>query len=139
MNNSRSCRLARALSIACLFILIIPQTNFAQTEKGIELYNLWKFQEAQNVLREAFDADQKDIKAGYFLGLSLLFAEKHAEALDVLLKVEAGLGKTPAAARPAVPMPCQVQVGLARARLGLEQYEEAWKNLEAARKMDPDF
>jgi tetratricopeptide (TPR) repeat protein len=139
MNNRTSCRMVLMLSITCLMILAIPQANFAQTEKGVELYNSWQFEKAENVLREAFDADANDVRAGYFLGLSQLFQEKHKDALEVLTKVRAGLEKTGPGARPAVPAEIQVRIALARARLGLEQYKAAWEDLEAARKIDPNF
>jgi len=61
----------------------------------------------------------------YNLGLSNLSQEKYKEALNAFLQVKAG-SKTN-------PREFQIQLALARARIGLKQYDEAWKNLETAR------
>ncbi len=63
----------------------------------------------------------------YNLGLSNLSQEKFKDALDAFLQSKnSRTGK-------ANPSDGQIQIALARARLGLKQYDEAWKNLEAAR------
>ncbi len=112
---------------------VIPQQIAAQTEKGIELYNSGEYQEAEGVFREALKADSKDTAAHYYLGLSLLEQKKNSEALDIFLKVKQSQDSADQWARPPVPNEYQIQLALGRARLVLEQYDEAWKNIESAR------
>ncbi len=125
----------RILVLSVVFSLgaaVLPQI-FAQTNKGIELYNSWQFVEAEKALREALKANPSDFPARYYLGLSILLQEKYGEALDIFLKIKQGLDRAEQRARPAVPDDYQIEVALARARLGVKQYPEAWKNLESAR------
>jgi len=117
----------------------MPQGGFAQTEKGIELYNSWQYQEAEKVLRDALKANPQDAQAGFYLGLSVLLGEKYSEALDIFQKLEADRHKAERQAPPTVPEESQIQIGLARAHLGLKQYPEAWKSLESAKKADADY
>lgn len=126
------------VSVVFSLMLAIPQSIFAQTEKGIELYNSWQYQEAERVLRDALKANPGDVTANYFLGLSILLQDKHSEALEIFLKVKDAQDKAEGKTRPAVPDEYQIQLALARARLELKQYPEAWKNLEAAGKEHPD-
>mgnify|MGYP001767786080 FL=1 len=120
------------LSAVIALAAIIPQHSFGQAGNGIELYNDWKFAEAERALRETVKADPGQRTARYYLGLSALMQEKFGDALDSFLKVKGIQDKTDPQARAAVPSEYQIQLALARARLGLKQYEEAWKHLEAA-------
>lgn len=125
--------LAAALALAAAALMPVPVCG--QTEKGVELYNSWEYLEAEKVLREAVQKNPQDVKANYYLGLSLLLQQKHGEALDLLLKAKEARvkgGRGPAD----TPGECQIEIALARAHLGLQQYREAWKNLEAAGKLD---
>lgn len=108
----------------------------AQSAKGVELYNSWQFQAAEKVFREELKADPSNTPASYYLGLAVLHQEKYQDALDVFMKVQqqrAGQRN-----RPAVPSEYQIQLALAQARIGLKQFSEAWKNLEAARNEDAE-
>jgi len=102
----------------------------------MELYNQWQFAEAEKVLREALKADPSETPANYYLGLSVLMQEKYNEAIDIFVKVKHSQDKADQWTRPAVPSEYQIQLAMARARLGLRQYDEAWKNLESARIED---
>jgi tetratricopeptide (TPR) repeat protein len=124
--------LAAVISLA----VIIPQQVLAQTNKGIELYNQWQFADAEKALREALKADPSETLANYYLGLSVLMQEKYNEAVDIFLKVKRSQDKADQWSRPAVPSEYQIQLATARARLGLGQFDEAWKNLESARIED---
>jgi tetratricopeptide (TPR) repeat protein len=124
------------LLVVVSLIAVIPQQIFAQTKKGIELYNLGKYQEAESVLREALKTDSKDTAANYYLGLSVLEQKKYSDALDIFLEVKKSLDRGDQQARPAVPSEYQIQLAMGRARLGLKQYDEAWKNIESARTED---
>jgi tetratricopeptide (TPR) repeat protein len=124
------------LSIVLCVSAVVPQQIFAQSQKGMELFNSWKLTEAEKAFRSAVQANPKDTPSQFYLGLSLLLQDKHEEALDVLLKVKSSQDKADQRSRPAVPSELQIQLALARTRLELRQYPEAWKNLESARKED---
>jgi tetratricopeptide (TPR) repeat protein len=63
----------------------------------------------------------------YKSGLASLAKGKYKEALDTFLQLKNNrYGK-------ATPSEYQVQIGLARAHLGLKKYSEAWNDLELAR------
>lgn len=117
------------LSFVFLWMAVMPGPVFAQTEKGIELYHSWQYQEAEKVLRDALQANPQDDQASYYLGLSILLEQKYSEALDIFLKLE-----DERRSQTTVPDRFQIQIALARAHLGLKEYPEAWKNLEAAKK-----
>ena len=136
MNKRRAWRQILAVLIVCLLVSVIPQGIFAQSKNGIELFNSWKFQEAERAFREALKADPKDTPTNFYLGLSLLLQEKNSDALDVFLKVKSSQDNSDQRTRPAIPSEFQIQLALARARLGLKQFAEAWKNLESARIED---
>jgi tetratricopeptide (TPR) repeat protein len=136
MNKRRiRCRIP-VLFVAFLLAFLIPQQIFAQSSKGIELYNQWQFAEAEKVLREALNADPSEAQANYFLGLSVLMQEKYNEAIDIFVKVKRSQDRADQWTRPAVPSEYQIQLAMARARLGSKQYGEAWQNLESARIED---
>ena len=136
MNRRKTCFNILVLSVVFSLAAAIPQQIFAQVEKGIELYNTGEYRDAERVLREALKADPRNISANYYLGLSILLQEKHRDALDILLKVKDDQSKAEQGSRSPIPNEYQIQIALARTRLGLQQYVEAWKNLEAARIED---
>jgi len=136
MDKRRACTQIMTVLFVCSLIAAIPQGIFAQSKKGLELFNSWKFQEAEKAFREALQSDPKDTPTSFYLGLSLLLQGKNGEALDVFLKVKSSQDKADQSTRPAIPSELQIQLALARARLGLKQYAEAWKNLESARIED---
>ena len=79
-----------------------------------------------------------DIVANYYLGLSILLQEKYGEALEIFQKVEDDRQNSKLPNKPTVPDGYQIQIALAQANLGLKQDAEAWKNLEAAEKENPN-
>jgi tetratricopeptide (TPR) repeat protein len=117
---------------------VLSQPVLAQTSKGIEIYNAWDFKGAEPILRDSVKANAADLEAAYYLGLAVLLQDKHAEALDILLKVKEAMDKTAGQGKSSVPDEYQIQLALARTRLELKQNEEAWKNLEAASKNHAD-
>ena len=136
MNKRRICCRILVLSVVFSLAVLIPQQIFAQSSKGIELYDQWKFAEAEKALRDALKADPSETPANYYLGLSVLMQGKYSEAIDIFVKVKRSQDKADQRTRPAVPSEYQIQLAMARARLGLRQYDEAWKNLESARIKD---
>ena len=111
----------------------VPAQISAQSKKGVELYQAGQFKEAEAAFREALKINPKDTPNNYYLGLSVLLQDKHSEALDILLKVKQSQDRADKRTRPTVPDEYQINLALARTRLELQQYEDAWKNLESAR------
>jgi tetratricopeptide (TPR) repeat protein len=135
MNKLRRNCLIGVFSMAVLTVAITAPSVFAQTKKGIDLFNSWNFQGSEKVLREAVKANPQDIQAAYYLGLSTLMLDKHSEALAILLKVQESQAKA-GQGRSSVPDEYQIRIALARTYLELKQNEDAWKNLEAANKLN---
>jgi tetratricopeptide (TPR) repeat protein len=136
MNKRRTYCSILVLSVVFSSAALLPQQTFGQTKKGIELYDAGKYREAERVLQEALKTDPSDISASFYLGLSMLVQENYRGALDTFLKVQEAQGKAGQGSRPFLLNKYQIQIALARARLGLRQYAEAWKNLESARSED---
>jgi tetratricopeptide (TPR) repeat protein len=139
MNKLRAFSGILMLSGVLLLMAAMPPQIFAQTEKGIELYNSWQYQEAEKVLRDALKANPTDVAANFYLGMSILLQEKYSEALDIFQKVKADRAKAEPGKASAMPDEYQIQIALSRAHLGLKQNAEAWKILEAAEKAHPGF
>ena len=123
------------LSIVVTLMAVMPFQILAQTNKGIDLYNSWKFPEAEKVLREALTAAPGDIQAAYYLGLSLLLQDKHEEALGIFLKAKNERDADKQRDKSAVPNDYQMQLALARTYLELKILPEAWASLEGAAKI----
>jgi len=121
-----------AFSLLLVFASAPAQIS-AQSKKGVELYQSGQFKEAEAAFREALKSNPKDTPSNYYLGLALLFQDKHDEALDVLLKVKQSQDRADRKSRPVVPNEYQINLALARTHLELQQSEAAWKNLESAR------
>ncbi len=138
MNRDRILYVVPVLAVFFSLMVVAPRPVLAQTEKGIELYNTWKFPEAEKALRDALKANPRDAAASYYLGLSLLLQDKHSEALDVFLKVKDAQEKAERKTRPPVPDEYQIQIALARTFLELKQFPDALKVLESAQKEHSD-
>ncbi len=126
------------LSVVVSISMLTPKQVSAQTSKGIELYQAWEFGEAEKVFRQALRSNPKDLEASYYLGLSVLLQDKHEEALEILQKVKEARDQADPKSRSSVPDEYQIQIALARAHLELKHNAEAWKNLEAAKKVHAD-
>lgn len=135
MKKRREFYIVLAVSVAFSLMMVMPPRIFAQTEKGIQLYNAWEYQEAEKVLRSALKTNPQDITADFYLGLSVLLQGKYDEALNLFQKVKVER-ENAAQTSASLPDAYQIQIGLARANLGLEKYAEAWKNLETAEKLN---
>jgi tetratricopeptide (TPR) repeat protein len=134
MNTHRIC--CRILVLAAVVLAVISQGIFAQDKKGLELFNAWQTQEAEKVFREALKANPLDTASNFYLGLCLLLEDRHSDALEVFLKVKSSQDKADQRTRSAIPTEFQIQLALARTRIELKQFSEAWKNLESARIVD---
>jgi len=119
-------------SAAFLFINGMSLQVLAQTDKGIELYNSWEYENAEKAFRKALVQKPDDAQAGYYLGLSLLMQGKYKEALDVLQNAKAS-------GEAGLPDKGQLEISLTRAYLALARYPEALESLKAAEtaKADP--
>jgi tetratricopeptide (TPR) repeat protein len=133
MSGRMACCRILVLTVAFALIASIPQQVSAQSQKGVELYSSGQFKDAEAAFREALKSNPSDTPNNYYLGLSVLLQEKHSEALDIFLKVKKGQDRANPLKQPAIPDEYQINLAMARARLGLKQYDEAWKNLESAR------
>ena len=62
---------------------------FAQSSKGIELYNQWKFADSgKGTARSPEGPDPSETQANYYLGLSVLMQEKYNEAINIFVNVK---------------------------------------------------
>jgi len=133
MKKRKACCRILVLTVAFALIASIPQQTSAQSKKGVELYGSGQFPEAEAAFREALKSNPSDTPNNYYLGLSILLQDKCSEALDIFQKVKNSQDRAGRQTRPAVPDEYQINLAMARARLGLKQYDDAWKNLESAR------
>jgi tetratricopeptide (TPR) repeat protein len=135
MNRSITLRKILALSAAAVISISgMSLQVLAQTEKGIELYNSWEFEKAEDAFREVLKDEPADCRVCYYLGMSLLMQEKYQEALDMFQKAKAHVDKPALSGEAAIPDKGQLEIVLTRAYLGLEKYPEAWECLKAAEK-----
>lgn len=114
-----------------LSICLIQAPVFAQTDKGVALFNFWDFEKAEDVFREVLKNDPSDAEAGYYLGMALLMQKRYQESLEVLKKI-----KEPK--KGEVPDKGQLKIALARAYLGLKNYPEALEYLNVAEEVNAD-
>jgi tetratricopeptide (TPR) repeat protein len=134
MNTRRACCSILVFSVVFALMVAIPRQSSAQAKKGVELYGAGKYKEAEAIFRDALKSNPSDTPNRYYLGLSILLQNRYSEALDIFLKVQQSQEKTDQRTRFAVPDEYQMNLAMARARLGLNQYADAWKNLEQAGK-----
>jgi len=134
MNKSNMLFNILALSAVVVLISGMSLQVLAQTEKGIELYNSWEVEQAEETLREVLKNEPADVRAGYYLGLSLLMQEKYQEALDIFQKVKPPVDKAALSGESGIPDKGRLEIALTRAYLGLKKYPEAWECLKAAEK-----
>lgn len=118
---------------AVLLIAGFAQQSFGQTQKGIELYNSWQYKQAESVFREMLKAAPSNTETSFYLGLCVLGQGRFGEALDIFLKIQKSQDKADRKSGTAVPNEYQIHLALAQSRIGLKQFQEAWKNLESAR------
>jgi tetratricopeptide (TPR) repeat protein len=137
MNTPRACCSILVFNLVFALTIAIPPQISAQAKKGAELYDAGHFKEAEAVFRDALKTHPSDTPNRYYLGLSILLQGRYSEALDVFLKVKQSQERADQRTRPAVPDEYQINLAMARARLGLNQYADAWKNLEQARTISP--
>lgn len=123
------------ISVFCAVVILTGGVSvqvMAQTEKGIALYNSWEAEKAEETLREVLKNEPDDLRAGYYLGLSLLMQEKYQEALDAFQKVKAPVDEAAVSGESGIPDEGMLELALTRVYLGLKKYPEAWECLEAA-------
>jgi tetratricopeptide (TPR) repeat protein len=137
MNTRRACCTILVFSLVIALSVAIPRQVSAQAKKGVELYDAGKYKQAEAAFREALKGKPSDTPNRYYLGLSILLQDRYGEALDIFLKVKQSQDKADQGRRTAVPDEYQINLAMARARLGLNQYADAWKNLEQARMQSP--
>ncbi|KPL17437.1 MAG: hypothetical protein AMS26_01040 [Bacteroides sp. SM23_62] len=134
MNKSTNLFKILVFSAVVLLISGISLQVLAQTEKGIELYNSWEFNKAEEAFREVLKNKPDDVQTVYYLGLSLLMQENYQEALDTFQKAKAAVDKGGLSGEAGIPDKGHLEIALTRAYLGLKKYPEVWECLEAAEK-----
>lgn len=137
MNTRKACCRILVLSVVFALIAAIPRQISAQAKKGVELYSAGQFKEAETAFRDVLKSNPSDTPNRYYLGLAVLLQDRFGEALDIFLKLKQSQDRADQLTRPAIPDEYQINLAMARARLGLQQYRDAWKNLEQARIEDP--
>jgi tetratricopeptide (TPR) repeat protein len=133
MNTRRACCRILVFSVLLTLVAALPGQISAQSKNGVELYGAARFKEAEAAFRDALKSNPSDTPNRYYLGLSILMQDRFSESLDIFLKVKQSQDRADQRTRPAVPDQYQINLAMARARLGLQQYADAWKNLEQAR------
>ena len=122
------------LSAAVLFINGMSPQVLAQTDKGIELYNAWEYENAEKAFRKALVQKPDDAQAGYYLGLSRLMQGKYQEALDTFQKAKTSVNESTVSGKTGFPNKGQMEIALAQTYLGLKKNPEMLASLEAAEK-----
>ncbi|MBM3745437.1 MAG: tetratricopeptide repeat protein [Acidobacteria bacterium] len=107
----------------------------AQTKiRGVELYSAGEYRQAEQELRKTLEAEPQNLRARYYLGLTLLELERNAEAEEELRGARALLAER----EEAEPRRDEIDVGLARACMEQKQYDEARAALDQAQQAKPD-
>ena len=127
--------MVRKLSILAFLTLFCGIGALAESdtdlEKGVELYQARKFDEAVVRLKRAVESDPSDVASRYHLGLALVELKQYAEAESQLkqaaeLRAEAG------------PRKDQILAGVAQAYMGQGRLEEAERTIREALEARPD-
>ena len=134
MNKSNTLFNILALSAVVILTSGMSLQVLAQTEKGIELYESWEVEKAEETLREVLKNEPADVRAGYYLGLSLLMQEKYQEALDILQKAKASFDEAAASGETGLPDKGRLEIALTQTYLGLKRIPEVLESLKAAEK-----
>ena len=131
-----STKLCKILVLSFVVMLIggISLQVMAQTEKGIELFNSWEYENAEKTLQKALINEPTDVQARYYLGLSMLMQGKYQEALDILQKAKTSVDEAAASGKTGFPNKGQMEIALAQSYLGLKRIPEMLESLEAAEK-----
>jgi tetratricopeptide (TPR) repeat protein len=138
MNKSARSYVIVVLSAVVMIITSISLPVMAQTERGIELYNAWEYEKAEEALTKVLKEKPADIQTGYYLGLSLLMQGKYQEALDILQKSKASVDELAASGKVGLPNKGQLEIALTQTYLGLKRIPEMLESLEAAEKAKAD-
>lgn len=112
-----------------LSVFLIQPPVFAQTERGVDLFNYWDFKKAEDAFRKALKNNPGDNEASYYLGMSLIMQKRYQESLEVLKNI-----KDPEDGE--IPDKGQLKIALARAYLGLKNYPEALEYLNVAEEVN---
>lgn len=126
---NKTVRLKNSLFFSMVYILIscMSFSVMGQTEKGMDFFNSYEFNKAEDAFRNALKDKPGDTAASYYLGLSLYMQEKYEEALEILLKVKVS-------GSDIIPDKGKLDIFLTRIYLELKKYPEALESLEAAKK-----
>jgi len=117
--------LQKSLYFSLFFSLLAATAQAGDLQRGIDLYNGKKYQDAEQELRKAVDADADNAKAQTFLGLSLMHQGKIGESEAPLRKAD-----------QLNPDSADVKLGLARVALEHKNTSEADALIKRAEQID---
>lgn len=114
------------LSIAMVAVALGASPGLAQdVDRGVELYQARKYEDAEKVLRAAAEKEPENGRVHYYLGLTLLERKKPQEAEEALKK-----------ARDVSPGDVNVLVALARSYTVQRRFDQAEETLKQAAELD---
>jgi len=120
-------RLIGVGALALVLVAALPAVEQAQKlDRGKDLYQAGKYEQAEAVLRELAEEEAGNAQAHYYLGLCRLELKRFSEAEDSFKKADA-----------ATPRSEDIKIGLGRAYMEQDQLENARKALEEARSIRP--
>ncbi len=129
---SKTARQIKWILFTILTVLFFFQGSlYAQTEKGVELFNAYEFGKAEQTLREALKGDPGNLEASYYLGLSLYMQKKYEDALKVFKDIKDSKREIP-------HNNGRLEIMITRIFLELKRYPEALQGLEAAKAAKAD-
>ena len=138
---NRKSLVCRFLFVSVLFFLIggASLNVLADKESGLKSLSVGEFEKAEAIFSEVLKGDADNAEAGYYMGLSLLLQEKFDEALGIFQNLKLNINNRAVMKNTDIPTKGQVEIGLARSYLGLKNFSEALKCVDAAEtaKSDP--
>jgi tetratricopeptide (TPR) repeat protein len=119
------------LMVAVFSSVFQTTLSAADTQKGVELYQSHKYSEAASELKQAVANNPNDVRARYYLGLSLLEQQQYQ---DAQAQFDAAQREITTGSNPPLD---QVKIGLARAQMEQKNYVGASASLDEARQLNP--
>ena len=138
MNRSTWIHRFLLASVVTIMISGVSPYVLAESEDGLYSYSIGEFEKAEAIFSEILKGDAENVQAAYYLGLSLLMQKKFQESLGIFTNLETNINNDAIMKNTEIPTEGQVEIGLARAYLGLKKYPEALDMLHAAEKAKAD-
>jgi tetratricopeptide (TPR) repeat protein len=117
----------RFLIPVSVIVCICSSGLFADTDRGVQLYNEGKYADAAGELQKAVDSNGEDARAHRYLGLALLEQGKIDNAAQALTKANE------------LESSGDSKIALARLHIARKEYDQAEKDLEGATGEDLEY